>query len=86
MSKLSQLSGRIGDLVGRRVELRFRVAGGVKCDTQGSLALDAVNEIVTLSEQIGQLQIALADEQGRVEKELRAWRGPSPDLQMASGG
>lgn len=100
MSKLSQLSQRLGDLVARRVELRFRVAGGVKSDTQGNLALAAANEIATLSEQIGQLQMAMADEQGRMAAERRRSEvgdqrsevggrrsedGEPVDLRMASG-
>ena len=89
MSKLTRLATRMGDLVGRRVELLFRVAEIARNTVQGALALDAVNEIATLSEQIGQLQMAMADEQGRIQADERHGNPADPgepvDLRMASG-
>ena len=78
-AKLRRLAERMSDLVARRTELRFRVAGSVKRLPQirtgrlveETLAIGAVNEIAEISEEIGQLQVAMADEQGRMERERR---------------
>lgn len=75
MSKLRLLTDRMVAQTARRSELRFRVAeilqrmGTAPLPMDEALATAAVNEIAEVSEAIGQVQVAIADEQGRIGAE-----------------
>lgn len=101
MSTLSRLIVRCGDKMARRSELRMRVAAMALDRSDGHLLIGWVNEIATLSEEIGELNVARDYEIGarmrrradavaldKLESHIRdAGASLVPhDLALASGG
>lgn len=85
MNKLRLLSDRMGDLVGRRVELRFRVADAVKAGGAPAAVLEQANEIAAVSERIGEIKVAIGEEWGRIEAE-RIGRTRAAQASMTNNG
>jgi hypothetical protein len=72
MSKLERLTERLCELVGRNVAAKMEVQR-------------LTDEQVARAEEIGQLQCAISEEQGRLFMERIRADGEQPDLRMASG-
>lgn len=67
--KLHKLTDRMGDLTARRAELRLRIAGVCVKQPEGASVMAWANQVAKISESIGEIKVAIADEQGRITAE-----------------